>query len=77
MAGTPDGRQEFEREHRPDLHDLRHHEGSKAKDSKPKGLSRPKAKPGRAKDRKAAKPGTSNGSPKGSTKSKKGKSWKR
>ena len=52
-------------------------EGSKAKDSKPKGSSRPKAKPGRAKDRKAAKPGTPNGSTKGSTKSKKGKSWKR
>jgi ribonuclease R len=56
-------------------------EGFKAKDSKPKGASRPKAKPGRAKDRKAAKPGAPKGSTKGptkgSTKSKKGKSWKR
>ncbi|MGZ5792467.1 MAG: ribonuclease R, partial [Croceibacterium sp.] len=56
-------------------------EGSKTKESKPKGSSRPKAKPGRAKDRKAAKPGAPNGPPKGSTKgsakSKKGKSWKR
>jgi ribonuclease R len=56
-------------------------EGFKTKESKPKGASRAKAKPGRAKDRKAAKPGMPNGppkgSPKGSTKSKKGKSWKR
>lgn len=48
-------------------------EGSRARDSKPKGASRPKAKAGRAKDGKAAKPGSSKGPPK----SKKGKSWKR
>jgi ribonuclease R len=48
-------------------------EGFKAKESRPKGSSRPKAMPGRAKDRKAAKPGKT----KGSSKSKKGTSWKR
>jgi len=54
-------------------------EGSNSKSSKSKSSklpSRSKAKPGRAKDRKAAKPGPPKGSSKGSTKSKKGKSWK-